>query len=90
MKGSVLVLWVCLVLVSADSVGTHGTEEGKHLTGQSQVRAARGLVGHGREGKKEEGVEEEDVAMMDEPPVKVEEETKPKKKSPEEVEAGKR
>ena len=60
-------------------------EENKVFRGRLQVREARGLDEHRR------NVEEGNVEMSDEPAAAVEETKKPKKKkTPEEIEAGKK
>lgn len=76
-----LVVWVGLTLCSALVCA----REDKLSRGQVQVRQTQGLVEHRRQ------VEEGVVEMSDEPAEVVEEEkTKPKKKkTPEEIEAGK-
>lgn len=77
-----VVLTLCCVLVCA----REDAKENKLSRGQIKVRETRGLVKHRRPG------EEVDVEMSDEPAEVVEEErTKPKKKkTPEEIEAGKK
>lgn len=85
MRAEVLVVWVGLTLCSALVCAREDVEEEKLSRGQVQVRQTRGLVEHRRQ------VEEGVVEMSDEPAEVVEEEkTKPKKKkTPEEIEAGK-
>lgn len=81
-----LVVWVGLTLCCALVCGGEDVEENKVSTEQIQVRETRALVEHRRRGK------EGDDEMSDEPAEVVEEErTKPKKKkTPEEIEAGKK
>lgn len=76
-----VVLTLCCVLVCA----REDVKENKLSRGRIQVRETRGLVKHRRPG------EGGDVEMSDEPAEVVEEKTKPKKKkTPEEIEAGKK
>lgn len=80
-----LVVWVTLTLCCA-LVWTHeDVKENTLSRSQNQKREAQGLIKHRRQ--REEG----DTEMSDEPPKVVEEEkAKPKKKkTPEEIEAGK-
>lgn len=78
-----LVVWVFLTLCCA-LVSAREDADDKLSRGRIQVRQTRELVGHRRM------VEEGGVEMSDEPAGVVEEKTKPKKKkTPEEIEAGK-
>lgn len=78
-----LVVWVFLTLCCA-LVSAREDADDKLSRGRIQVRQTRKLVGY--RGKVEEG----GVEMSDEPAGVVEEKTKPKKKkTPEEIEAGK-
>ncbi|KAM4527887.1 adipocyte enhancer-binding protein 1 [Odontesthes bonariensis] len=82
MRPEVLVVWVGVALCCALVCAHEDMEErqlSRHLT---QVREARALIKHRRQGG------EEDAEMSDDPVGAVEEKTKPKKKkSPEEIEA---
>lgn len=86
MRAEVLVVWVSLTLCCVLVCTGEDVKEDKVSTGRVQVRETRGLVKHRRQ---EEAVG--DVEMADEPAEVVEaEKTKPKKKkTPEEIEAGK-
>lgn len=77
-----LVVWVGLTLCCALVCAREDVKEDK-LSRESrvQVRETRGLV--------EDGRQEEDVEMSDEPAGGVEETKPKKKKTPEEIEAGK-
>ena len=82
MRPEVLVVWVGLTLCCALVCAREDVKEGE-LSRESrvQVRETRGLVEDGRQG--------EDVEMSDEPAGGVEETKPKKKKTPEEIEAGK-
>lgn len=82
MRPEVLVVWVGLTLCCALVCAREDVKEDK-LSRESrvQVRETRGLV--------EDGRQEEDVEMSDEPAGGVEETKPKKKKTPEEIEAGK-
>lgn len=85
MRAEVLVVWVGLTLCCALVCAQEDVEENKLSRGGIQVRETRGLVKNRRKG------EEGDAEMSDVPAEVVEEKTKPKKKkSPEEIEAGKK
>lgn len=87
MRAEVLVVWVALTLCCAPVAAREDVEEENKLSGDRiQVRETRGLVEPRRQ------TEEGGVEMSDEPAeVAPEESTKPKKKkTPEEIEAGKK
>lgn len=84
MRGAVLSLWVSLALCCWVLCWAGGVEGQETARVQTQVRQA-GPMEHGREWEEER----EDV-MMDDPGTQVEEIKPKKKKSIEEVEAGKR
>lgn len=77
-------LTLCCTLVRAEE--EEEGEKGRDSSGQVQVRQTRAVVKQVRQKK-----EDMDVQMLDEPVVEMEaESTKPKKKkTPEEIEAGK-
>nr|XP_020480765.1 histone H1A-like [Monopterus albus] len=83
MRAEVLVIWVGLTLCCTLVCAREDAKENKLSRSQTQVRDARGLVKHRRQG------EEGHTGMSDEPAeVVLEEKTKPKKKkTPEEIEA---
>lgn len=85
MRAEVLVIWVCLTLCCALVWAREDVKGDKLSRGLVQVRPSQGLVEN--RGKVEQGA----VEMSDEPAEVVEgEKTKPKKKkTPEEIEAGK-
>lgn len=78
-----LVVWVGLTLCCALVCAREDVKEDKLSRGRIQVRETRGLVEDGRR------EEERDVEMSDEPAGGVEETKPKKKKTPEEIEAGK-
>jgi len=86
MRPEVLVVWVGVALCCALVCAQEDTEEKQLSRHPTQVREARGLIKHRRHGG------QEDAEMSDDPAGAVEEEkTKPKKKkTPEEIEAGKK
>lgn len=86
MRAEVLVVWVSLTLCCAFVCAGEDGNENKLSSGRVKVREARGLAVSRRQGKEGEAV------MSDKPAEVVEEEkTKPKKKkTPEEIEAGKK